>query len=300
VSDTANVGLIGCGHWGKNILRDLVSLGCRVHVVARSEASIGRAIEGGAASITSDISDLPTVDGYVVAVPTSMHADVLTEVLSDGAPVFVEKPMTADVESARRLAGEQHLFVMDKWRYHPGVEALRDLTASGRFAAPSLIVATRHSRFNPHHDVDAVWILAPHDLSIILEILGALPPAVSAVGESDGSEASLVGLMAGDGVAAVVDVSSRAHEFRREVRVLYESAVAVLSDGYAEAIEIHTTDPGFEPMKESIPIAGDMPLLLELEAFVGHLQGGPPPRSSAATGAAIVERIDDLRTMAGI
>jgi predicted dehydrogenase len=300
VSDTANVGLIGCGHWGKNILRDLVSLGCRVHVVARSEASIGRAIEGGAASITSDISDLPTVDGYVVAVPTSMHADVLTEVLSDGAPVFVEKPMTADVESARRLAGEQHLFVMDKWRYHPGVEALRDLTASGRFAAPSLIVATRHSRFNPHHDVDAVWILAPHDLSIILEILGALPPAVSAVGESDGLEASLVGLMAGDGVAAVVNVSSRTHEFRREVRVLYESAVAVLSDGYADAIEVHITDPGFEPMKESIPFAGDMPLLLELEAFVGHLQGGPAPRSSAATGAAIVERIDDLRTMAGI
>jgi hypothetical protein len=53
-------------------------------------------------------------------------------------------------------------------------------------------------------------------------------------------------------------------------------------------------------VKESIPIAGDLPLLLELEAFVGHLQGGPPPRSSAATGAGIVERIQELRTLAGI
>jgi predicted dehydrogenase len=261
---------------------------------------VGRAKEGGAASIAGDISDLPEVDGYVVAVPTSMHADLVSEVLRFGSPVFVEKPMTADVESARRLASEQHLFVMDKWRYHPGVEALRDLTASGRFGAPSLVTTTRHSRFNPHLDVDAVWILAPHDLSIIVEILGTLPPALSAVGESDGVEASLIGLLAGDGVAAVVDVSSRAHEFVREVRVLYESAVAVLGDGYADAIDLHITDPGFEPMKESIMIPGDMPVLLELEAFVGHLQGGPPPRSSATTGAAIVERIDELRTMAGI
>jgi 3-hydroxyisobutyrate dehydrogenase-like beta-hydroxyacid dehydrogenase len=63
VSETANVGLIGCGHWGKNILRDLVSLGCRVHVVARSEASIGRATEGGAVSITNDLGGLPEPDG---------------------------------------------------------------------------------------------------------------------------------------------------------------------------------------------------------------------------------------------
>jgi predicted dehydrogenase len=300
VSDLTTIGLIGCGHWGRNILRDLVSLGCRVHVVVRSEESIVRATTGGAASVASDIVDLPEVDGFVVAVPTTRHAEVVNEVLSRSRPVFVEKPMTADVDSARRLAGEEHLFVMDKWRYHPGVEALRDLTASGRFGAPSLITTIRHSRFNPHHDVDAVWILAPHDLSIILEIFGALPPALSAVGESDGLEASLIGLLAGDGVAAVVDVSSRAHEFRREVRVVYESAVAVLGDGYADAVQVLTTHPGSEPSVESIPISDDMPLLLELEAFTGHLQGGPQPRSSASSGAAIVERIQELRTMAGI
>jgi predicted dehydrogenase len=300
VSETTPIGLIGCGHWGKNILRDLVSLGCRVHVVARSEESVARASAGGAASIAGDISDLPEVDGYVVAVPTTRHAEVVTEALNRGRPVFVEKPMTADVESARPLANEQQLFVMDKWRYHPGVEALRDLTASGRFGAPSLITTTRHSTFNPHLDVDAVWILAPHDLSIVVEILGELPPAIAAVGESDGVEASLIGLMADNGGSAVVDVSSRADEFRREVRVVYESAVAVLEGGYADAVQVFVAQPGSAPSVESIPISDDMPLLLELDAFIGHLRGGPPPRSSAATGAAIVERIDDLRTMAGI
>ncbi len=186
---STSIGLVGCGHWGKNILRDLLTLGCVVHVVARSEPSIDRATEGGAASIAGDMSGLPEVDGYVVAVPASLHAEVVTEALNYQRPVFVEKPMTTDIESAQRLAGEQQLFVMDKWRYHPGVEALRDLTASGRFGAPSLIATTRHSRFNPHPDVDGVWTLAPHDLAIVVEILDRLPPALSAVGEADAVEA---------------------------------------------------------------------------------------------------------------
>jgi hypothetical protein len=95
-------------------------------------------------------------------------------------------------------------------------------------------------------------------------------------------------------------VSSRADEFRREVRVVYESAVAVLEGGYADAVQVFVAQPGSAPSVESIPISDDMPLLLELDAFIGHLRGGPPPRSSASTGAAIVERINELRTMAGI
>jgi predicted dehydrogenase len=147
--------------------------------------------------------------------------------------------------------------------------------------------------------VDAVWILAPHDLSIVVEVLGRLPPAISAAGETDGLEASLVGVI-GDEVTAVIDVSSRSNEYRRQVRIVYDSAVAVLGDGYADSIEVLIAEPGYEPAQESIPISAEMPLLLELGAFVDHLTGGPPPRSSAATGALIVERIEDLRAMAGI
>lgn len=255
---------------------------------------------GGASSISEDISGLPDVDGYVVAVPTSIHADVVTELAGRDRPVFVEKPMTADADSARRLADEPHVFVMDKWRYHPGVAALRDLTESGRYGAPSLIATTRHSLFNPHDDVDAVWILAPHDLAIILEILGRLPPAAWAVGETDGVDASLVGVVGDGDISAVVDVSSRSHTYRRETRIVFESAVAVLSGGYSDTIEIFITNTGSEPTNESIPISSEMPLLMELGAFVEHLDGGPTPRSSAATGALIVERIAELRSMAGI
>ncbi len=101
-------------------------------------------------------------------------------------------------------------------------------------------------------------------------------------------------------MTAVIDVSSRAGEFRRTVRVVYDSAVAVLRDGYAESIKVLITHPGYEPTNESIAISDAMPLLLELDDFVKHLEGRPPPRSSAAIGALIVERIEELRALAGI
>src|SRR5215204_4264575 len=115
--DRPRVALVGCGRWGRHILRDLLSLGCEVPVLARSQASIERAREGGATKIVADVASLEGIDGVVVATPTATHAEVVEEALGLGVPMFVEKPLTADVEFARRLAAAapDRLFVMDKW-----------------------------------------------------------------------------------------------------------------------------------------------------------------------------------------
>lgn len=128
------IGLIGCGRWGRMILRDLIALDARVCVAAPSEATRQDALDAGAVCVSPDIAALPKdVDGYVVATPTASHAAVIEELLASGKPSCVEKPMTNDVAAARRLverAGER-IFVMDKWRYHPGVEALAHAARSG-------------------------------------------------------------------------------------------------------------------------------------------------------------------------
>src|ERR1041385_3687190 len=98
------IGLVGCGHWGRFILRDLVSRGCEVMVVANSAESKQRALEGGAAAVVSSLAELPPVGAVVVATPTSTHAAVIEELLERGVPIFTEKPLTADAESAARLA----------------------------------------------------------------------------------------------------------------------------------------------------------------------------------------------------
>ncbi len=128
-----NVALVGCGRWGRLILRDLVALGCQVVVVDRSVENQRHAREGGAAAIVDNIAALPDVDGTVVATTTSTHGAVIESLLDRHVPIFVEKPLTADRPTAVRLAkrAPDRLFVMDKWRYHPGVEMLAEIARSG-------------------------------------------------------------------------------------------------------------------------------------------------------------------------
>jgi predicted dehydrogenase len=297
MSASASIALVGCGRWGKHILRDLVALGCEVTVVARSEASVARAREGKAATIVDSVDRLTAPDGVVVAVPTGLHAAVLGQVLNLGVPVFVEKPITDDPSTARQFEKRKDLFVMDKWRYHPGVELLREIVEDARYGALRGIQTIRHSLYNPHLDSDAVWILLPHDLSIILELTGGIPEPLAALGEVEGIEASLTGLL-DDGIA--VDVSSRSNVYRRELRVRFDSAVVTLTDGYSEVLDVRVTSQGREPESISIPIGLQMPLEAELAAFIDHLRGGPPPRSSAAEAVLIVERVQQLRDLAGI
>lgn len=111
----------------------------------------------------------------------------------------------------------------------------------------------------------------------------------------------LVGLLGPD-PWFVCEVSTRYPEYRREVRLHCRDGVAVLNDGYNDHLQItRYTDPNeTKPVIERLPISTELPLLRELRAFVEHLDGGPPPRSSAAEGAAIVAAIASLRELAGL
>ena len=287
------VGLAGCGRWGRHILRDLVALGCDVPVVARSDASRERAREGGAETIVADIASLGAVDGVVVATPTATHADVVAEALELGVPVFVEKPLTADVASARRLAAAapDRLFVMDKWRYHPGVRELARIAQSGELGPVVGIHSRRVTLGHRYSDVNTVWIHAPHDLAIALEILGQIPEPRHAVPELvDGELAGLTAIL-GESPWVVIEVSALAPGHRRELRLVCEQGVAQLDGGYAEDVVIARAGKIEEGAAERRSAAGELPLLAELRAFVEHLQGGPPPKSSAADAVVIVESV---------
>jgi predicted dehydrogenase len=225
-------------------------------------------------------------------------------------PVFVEKPMTADLASARALvatAGDR-IFVMDKWRYHPGIETLGALARSGTYGALQGVETTRHQWGNIHRDVDVVWILAPHDLSIGVEILGHLPSPVSAVAER--SQGQLSGLRAtlgsgrpGDAEWLTLSVSSRSPVWNRGVLVHTDSAVLALHDSYDDHVAVYPSSGltfGDPPPPERIPVSTEFPLRRELDAFLGHLAGGPPPKTSATDGLASIECIVALRSLAGI
>ena len=295
------VGLVGCGRWGRHILRDLRTLGCEVPVVARSDASVARAREGGAAAIVEDVGALPELDAVVVATTTSTHAALVERVLELGIPVFCEKPLTDDPAAAARLAAAApgSLFVMDKWRYHPGVAELASIAADGRLGAVAGISTTRLGWGIPHDDVDAVWVLVPHDLSIALEVLGAIPTPRSAVGQVvDGNVVSLSAHLDAHDAWHTFEVSSVSPVRERRVELHCADGVALLAGAWDEHVSVFSAGTD-EPEEARIETPGELPLLAQLRVFVEHVRGGPAPKSSAAEGAAIVSALAELRRLAG-
>jgi predicted dehydrogenase len=295
------VGLVGCGRWGRHILRDLVALDCEVPVLARSQASIARATEGGAATIVGDVGELPELDAAVVATTTSTHAEVVERLLAREVPIFCEKPLTDDAEAADRLAASAPdlLFVMDKWRYHPGIVELAAIARDGRLGAVSGLTTTRLGWGIPHDDVDAAWVLAPHDLAIALEVLGTLLRPQSAVGQIvDGSVVSLRAHLDGAAAWHAFEVSGVSPVRERRVELQCADGVAVLAGAWDEHVSVFRTGTS-EPEETRIETPGELPLLAQLRVFVEHVGGGPRPKSSAAEGAAIVSTLAELRRLAG-
>jgi predicted dehydrogenase len=194
------------------------------------------------------------------------------------------------------------VFVMDKWRYHPGVELLRDIARSGEFGAVVGLETVRTGWGNPHADVDGIWHLAPHDLSIVLEILGFIPePRSARADRTDGAVAGIVGLL-GEDPWVGIEVGTRSVRRIRSITLRCQDGVVALMDGYADHLEILTGYPLHDREPEPVrrPFAFEMPLRRELQVFLDHLGGGPPPRSSAAEGAMIVATIARLRELAGV
>ena len=125
-----------------------------------------------------------------------------------------------------------------------------------------------------------------------------LPPARSAVAETiSGTPVGLHGTL-GEDPWALVTHSAAATATRRCVRLVCEEGTATLADGYDDAILIARGIPERDVGPERLPVDPEWPLLRELRAFVEHVRGGPPPRSSAAEHVQIVERLAELRALA--
>ncbi len=296
MSPVAAIALVGCGRWGRNILRDLVGLGAPVLVVDPAPAARAAARTGGADDAVATLAALPAVDGAIVATPTTTHAAAVAALLDRGVPVFCEKPLTADPASAAQLAARAptRLFVMDKWRYHPGVEALAAIARSGELGP---VIGLRTSRLGGSHqaDVDAVWILAPHELSIGLEILAALPAPRTAVGRRAHGRATALSALLGAAPWHVLEVDAAAPR-RREIVLHCRDGIAALPDPESPHLFVQRSGAA----AEARPLSRQWPLRRSLAAFLAHLDGGPPPRSSAADGAAIVATLAQLRGLAGL
>ncbi len=241
----------------------------------------------------------------IISTPAVTHATLVSEALDTAAAVFCEKPFVLFAAEADRLAekGRGRLFVMDKWRYHEGIEALRDLAHSPEAGEVVSLETTRVGQSPDQVDVDPVWTLAPHDLAIALEILGDIPEPVAASAEV--REGRAVGLTATLGTRPLVriEVNGVSPVARREIRLTCNGLVATLPGAMSDHLLIRAgrnRNPNADSVETRLAIGTEAPLMRELRAFLGHLAGGPPPKSSADDAARVTRVLSKLRAMAGL
>ena len=192
---TIGVGLVGCGRWGLNYLRAFSELdGCRVVAACDVNPDRLREAERRAPGLrtTPDLRALltaPDIDAVVVATEATRHFDVARAALEAGKDCLVEKPMTTDIEQARQLRDlasqeKRLLMVGHVFRYNPGINHLQKVIGSGTLGQLEYLTFTRTNLGPIRTDVNVVWDLMTHDVSILLHFLNQRPSWVSAQGAS--------------------------------------------------------------------------------------------------------------------
>jgi predicted dehydrogenase len=189
------IGVIGCGYWGPNLVRNFAEApSARVIGVSdlRPErlATIRRRYPD--VETTSDYRDLlrnPSVEAVVIATPVATHFDLAMAAMEAGKHVLVEKPLSDSADRAARLveaAGRGRLVLMvdHTFVYTGAVRKIHDLIASGTLGDAYYYDSVRVNLGLFQHDVNVMWDLAVHDLSILDYVLPAQPEAVSAIGMS--------------------------------------------------------------------------------------------------------------------
>lgn len=190
-----NIGVIGYGYWGPNLVRNFSEIpGATVTTVSDFKPELLAKVQGRYPKInlTTDCRDIfadPKIDAVAIATPVSTHFDLAMAALQAGKHVLVEKPMTVSSSQAMRLIDEAEkrnlvLMVDHTFVYTGAVRKMRDLVVSKTLGDIYYYDSVRVNLGLFQHDVNVIWDLAVHDLSIMNYVLPSQPYAVSATGMS--------------------------------------------------------------------------------------------------------------------
>jgi predicted dehydrogenase len=323
-SDLLRVALIGFGHWGPNYARILAGTLGGARLVSCAEPSAGRLAaferQYPSARAYADYARLlrdGDVDAAIVATPTSTHRPIVEQCLAAGVHVLVEKPLASTVVDAEALASLANrtgrtLMVGHTFLFNPAVRAIKSYIDQGLLGDIRYLYFQRTGLGPIRQDVNALWDLAPHDLSMLRYWLGTDPIDLIARGESylkPGTEdVVFVTLNYPNQVLASVHVSWLDPVKIRRVTVVGDRKMVVFDDTHAtEKLRIYDRGADYQPREggfaEFIAAVrdGDIviprleplePLREELADFVECINTGRQPLTSAEDGVAIVRVLE--------
>lgn len=187
------IGVIGAGRWGPNVIRAFSDLsGSEVRMVADQDTKRLGAIKSRCPYLhvtqsAAEAFNSPELQALAICTPTATHFDLVRQALNAGKHVFVEKPLattTQECDELIQIAREKRrvLFVGHIFVYNSGIQAVQRFLKSGELGKVHYVLMNRTNLGPVRTDVNVLWDLAPHDLSILHYWFGSKPVAVSATG----------------------------------------------------------------------------------------------------------------------
>lgn len=321
-----NIAQIGCGYWGPNLLRNLnANTGCTVSMVCDQSEDRRDYVRQQYPQVTACVDpeaifENPAIDAVVIATPVALHYEQAIRALEAGKHILVEKPMArsaAEVEHIAALAKERNLTAMagHTFLYNDAVLYLKKLIDSGELGDILYIYSQRLNLGRIRADVDALWNLAPHDISIIQYLLGDPEPSSVLRAGMDYKQNSIddvvfMNIFYPGKTMAHVHVSWLDPNKVRKLTVVGSRKMAVYDDMASEKITLF--DKGIDRVKPTMDYddqdffafshrSGDIikpaikfsePLKVEVEHFLACIRGEASCRTDATHALNVVRILE--------
>ena len=307
------VAVVGAGYWGKNLVRNFHALGALQMVCDVNEETLNRVRHEYGVATTRDyeaVLDSEAIHAAVIATPAVQHYALTKQALEAGKHVFVEKPLALRCDEGRQLveiAKERKLILMvgHILEYHPAIAELNRLVQQGHLGKIQYIYSSRLNLGKLRTEENILWSFAPHDISVILHLLGETPVCCTAQGGSYLNppvvDTTLSTLEFGSGVKAHIFVSWL-HPFKEQkLCVIGSQKMAVFDDlepekklvVYAHRINWLERKPVAErDGGRVISIPKEEPLRRECQHFLECACSGSQPRTDGESALHVLEVLD--------
>lgn len=302
------IAVIGCGVWGRNIVRNFYNLNVLDTVCDIDEENLNKVTqEYSGVKVTKDYNDIlnnPEITGVAVVTPSHMHYKLVKAILLAGKHVYVEKPISTVAEEAKdltNLANERGLVLMvgHLLLYHPAVNRLKMLVDEGVLGE---IVYAQSDRLNVNYfknDRSVMWDLAPHDVSMISYVIGKEPVRViSAVGcsseRNEIMDITHLGIEFEDGIIAQISDSWITPKKHVTLMVRGTKATAILDDTVMEnKLSVYDNFAGGATKDVPLDYLEIEPLKLECQHFISCCESGKKARSDGENGFTVVRILEE-------
>ena len=307
------IAVAGMGYWGKNLVRNFYQIGA-LSVVCDSNAAVEETLKrdcpgvGYRADFASVLSD-PAISAVALATPAVSHYEMAKAAMLAGKDVYVEKPLAVDVTQGRELVelAEKNgriLMVGHILRYHPAVVKLQELIRNGTLGKIQCLYSNRLNIGKIRTEENILWSFAPHDISVILALLGGMPTTVSCQGgaylSKDVCDVTLSQFEFPGDVHAHIFVSWL-HPFKEQRLVVVGSEKMAVFDDTAEnklvvyphKVEWKNQIPtAIKAQGENVPLDSGEPLKAECQHFVDCVASRKTPLTDGREGLRVLTVLD--------